>query len=414
VNSTPPSATGTATVGATLTSDLGTWTGTRPLGPTVQWQRCDADGTGCADITGATGTTYAMTTADAGRAVRPVVTARNSAGSASAAGTPIRVAAAPAAPPAPTQPSPTPTTAPPASTTGPAPATTPVITTTAQSSEEDLGALSGSLVSPARCQTVTVAPSYRRVNVPGIGSVRLRVRSLGVVAPDAPIVVTLDTPAGKMRGARLTLDGRPVSARRATGAMAGGKLAADARLGLSILPAALARTAKHLLKVVVTPKAGRPRTVTATLKSAACLTRFSAGRWSTKTGAGLRLRIDSRSALTGVTYSLPPAYAKAFAKVKGPLGRLRVIARTGSRITSLTGTGKLGAAASAAGAPAVRLTAKGVAVTGLPSGAGIVELTLYAPLPAAKATGPKLKATLTGHGLAGKPLSALLQKLAAG
>ena len=39
--------------GRTLTADDGTWSGTTPVDFTYQWQRCDADGTNCVDITGA-------------------------------------------------------------------------------------------------------------------------------------------------------------------------------------------------------------------------------------------------------------------------------------------------------------------------------------------------------------------------
>ena len=45
--------------GSTLTADHGTWTGTTPITYTYQWQRCDAAGANCADIAGATGSTYA-------------------------------------------------------------------------------------------------------------------------------------------------------------------------------------------------------------------------------------------------------------------------------------------------------------------------------------------------------------------
>ena len=53
-----PAVTGSAQDGGTLSADTGSFTGTDPLAYTYQWQRCDADGTNCADIAGATTTTY--------------------------------------------------------------------------------------------------------------------------------------------------------------------------------------------------------------------------------------------------------------------------------------------------------------------------------------------------------------------
>ena len=62
----------------------GTWDGTAPLAYDYQWQRCDADGTNCADITGATGPTYTLAGADVAGSVRVQVTATNAAGNATA------------------------------------------------------------------------------------------------------------------------------------------------------------------------------------------------------------------------------------------------------------------------------------------------------------------------------------------
>ena len=59
-----------------------------PLGYDHQWQRCDADGTDCVDIAGATGATYVLTGDDIGHAVRVEVTATNVAGDATASSLP--------------------------------------------------------------------------------------------------------------------------------------------------------------------------------------------------------------------------------------------------------------------------------------------------------------------------------------
>ncbi len=81
VNTSPPTVAGTARVGETLQASPGTWSGTEPITYGYQWQRCSLV---CGDIPGATATTYALTSADAGSTVRVRVTASNSAGSASA------------------------------------------------------------------------------------------------------------------------------------------------------------------------------------------------------------------------------------------------------------------------------------------------------------------------------------------
>lgn len=79
-NTALPTITGTADAGQTLTSTTGTWTGTQPITYTRQWKRCTAGGS-CTPVAGASGTTYAVTTADAGYRLVVAVTASNSGGS---------------------------------------------------------------------------------------------------------------------------------------------------------------------------------------------------------------------------------------------------------------------------------------------------------------------------------------------
>jgi fibronectin type 3 domain-containing protein len=94
VSEVAPGIDGTARDGATLTADRGTWTGTEPIGFAYQWQRCDADGSGCTDIAGATERTYEPTAADVGHALRVAVTASNAAGSSAAPSDPTAAVAA--------------------------------------------------------------------------------------------------------------------------------------------------------------------------------------------------------------------------------------------------------------------------------------------------------------------------------
>jgi hypothetical protein len=89
----PPTISGQAAPGQTLTASPGTWSGTRPLAYTYQWQRCDAAGANCVGIAGATRQTYAVVPTDLGHRLVLVVTARNTAGSASAVSQPTAVVA---------------------------------------------------------------------------------------------------------------------------------------------------------------------------------------------------------------------------------------------------------------------------------------------------------------------------------
>ena len=72
----------TITVGTSLTATPGTWIGAPTITRTNQWQRCNPDGGGCANILGATSLFYTVLAADIGKRLRIEVTATNSAGTA--------------------------------------------------------------------------------------------------------------------------------------------------------------------------------------------------------------------------------------------------------------------------------------------------------------------------------------------
>jgi GH25 family lysozyme M1 (1,4-beta-N-acetylmuramidase) len=94
----PPQILGTPRDGQTLTSSVGTWTGS-PTKFTYHWRRCNAGGTSCLAIPHATGARRTLTPDDIGSTLSLVVTATGKGGSASAtAATTDVVVAAPLPP----------------------------------------------------------------------------------------------------------------------------------------------------------------------------------------------------------------------------------------------------------------------------------------------------------------------------
>ena len=83
VNTTPPTISGTARVGQSLTAGDGTWSNT-PTSYAYQWLRCNGGGNACVNVANGTQKTYTLVGADAGNTMRVRVTATNADGSASA------------------------------------------------------------------------------------------------------------------------------------------------------------------------------------------------------------------------------------------------------------------------------------------------------------------------------------------
>ncbi|MGZ6614542.1 MAG: metallophosphoesterase [Solirubrobacteraceae bacterium] len=82
-NTAVPTISGSATQGSSLSASTGTWTNS-PTSYGYQWQRCNAGGGACQNLTGATTSTYLPGSAEVGSTLRVAVTAGNASGSASA------------------------------------------------------------------------------------------------------------------------------------------------------------------------------------------------------------------------------------------------------------------------------------------------------------------------------------------
>jgi hypothetical protein len=78
-----PSILGLTVTGQTVTAAEGVWTGTEPAFA-YQWELCNASGVACAEIPGASGSSFTIPDGDAGHTLRVTVTASNAAGTASA------------------------------------------------------------------------------------------------------------------------------------------------------------------------------------------------------------------------------------------------------------------------------------------------------------------------------------------
>ena len=87
VNTTEPSVSGSPILSKVLTGSRGTWTGSN-INYTYAWLRCDTNGANCAAITGATGTTYTITSEVLGATIRFAVTASDSSGATTVASNP--------------------------------------------------------------------------------------------------------------------------------------------------------------------------------------------------------------------------------------------------------------------------------------------------------------------------------------
>jgi hypothetical protein len=334
VSTTPPVLSGPApaTQGHPLTADPGIWSVPGPATYTYQWQRCDAHGANCVDIPGATDDTYTPGADDVGHTLRAEITATNDAGA----------------------------------TTTTTPASAPV---RAASDPDDLAGVAGGLIDETSCQQLVGGAKYRRVVLAGIGTVRVRAYTTGPALRSSPLRLTTEVTGGKAKGVSYQLDGRAIGA------------ATDARHSATLTPAQLGKVGVHTLRTAVRGRRGAAKTVSLTLQTQPCQTLFTAQRWRTTAGAGLRLRVDSRTALTQLSFKVPAALLPAQSAKRRVAGFIRLyvggqakplrynlwLPKKGAAPRMLAGTGK----------PSVAFRKGGLRVTGLPLRTAVAEVTLY-------------------------------------
>ena len=117
------------------------------------------------------------------------------------------------------------------------------------------------------------------------------------------------------------------------------------------------------------------------LKTVSCGTLFTAQRWRTTAGAGLRLRIDARTELSRLAFKVPAALLPRQTAKRRTVGFMRVFVAGQSRrkryALKLAPKGRAKTLLKAARRPLVRYVRGGLEVRGLPARSAVAELTLY-------------------------------------
>ncbi|MCW3046035.1 MAG: LamG protein [Solirubrobacterales bacterium] len=257
VNVTPPTVTAPSPPhpGDVLIGTPGTWNPSIGLTFTYQWSRCDVNGD-CADIDGATSTSYTVTDADVGQQLQLTETGTNVYGNSTGAlSDPTDfVPGVPVAPGTGGDGGTGPTVG-----DGGSPATTgdttgSSSTTTAGTSGTESPIVLGADVSSAQCGRLTALPKPKRVRM---GKFTATLRLTAGLNGKSPFKLSLKAPKGKMKSVTYRLDGTVLRHPR------------KSPFSASIRSAGL-KPGAHTLRIKLSPRTGKARTVTMRLQLGGC------------------------------------------------------------------------------------------------------------------------------------------------
>jgi hypothetical protein len=226
--------------------------------------------------------------------------------------------------------------------------------------------------------------------------VRVRAYTNGPARETSPVQLTTEITGGMAKSVRYAFDGRAITAR------------AGKRYPATLTPAQLGRIGAHTLQTTVRGKRGPARAVVLQLTTQPCQTLFTAQRWRTTAGAGLRLRVDARTAITSLDLAVPAALLPKQGTGSRSAGFLRLSVAGRPKPVRLD-LALPTRGARLLGTPAVTRTAGGLRVTGLPAGTGVAELTLYRVTKldgATPARTVRIRATVNREGSAAQAFSA--------
>jgi hypothetical protein len=271
----------------------------------------------------------------------------------------------------------------------------------AASDPNDVSGVTGNLTAETSCQQLVGGAKYRRVALAGVGTVRVRAYTTGPALKASPLRLTTEVTGGRARSVRYSFDGKAIAA------------AKGARFPAALTPSQLGKVGVHTLKTAVKGRRGAARSVSMKLATVPCQTLFTAQRWTTTAGAGLRLRIDARSALRALSFGVPAALLPRQTAGARTVGFIRLFVADAAKPVryplTLPARGARTAMLAAQGRPTVTLRRGGLKVAGLPARSGVAEVTLYRVTKLDRATSRRpytVRVTVSREGATTQTLSA--------